>query len=298
MNILIFFNNRFMLEQQDLRSDVNIVTYKTIGGERKKFNLCIIKRPLLVDGNVALKRILNQETRERAILPYCSRAALRWDDQSFSNLELVNNNNEVIAIIPREPFLQLGFDNSRTIEIQGEFANVILNIVKTGSLPDEYYRENLRRPAEDAERESELTAKIKKEPKNVIDDIPEDVFNNESIVEKIKKCGEVYGNTKKLPVIIRFEDKKLMITDTAMTEDFLYLDVVEIPKKEIKLSFKFKDYISYFDPEIVNAINTSSDTWEAIRTSNTINVADIPHDPQQNATTGGVTFDGGLFDQF
>lgn len=250
MNIYDFFG-RFTSEA--IGDHIEIVSYNRERRQRRLF--CNIYGSILPGGTTSLGRILNGTQRRCNVFSDNHTISIEWAD---NDLEL-KIDNTVVATVKREPLREIDdFNDSEAVDLQIEIATVLKNIAREGCLPQKYSTPRQERPA------TEERTPVEKTSQPMIDDIPEDVFNNESIVEKIKKCGEVYGNSKKLPVIIRFNDKKLMITDTAIEDDFLYLDVVEIPKKEFKPSFKFSDYLKFEYDEFLDSLTPDAGVAQAL----------------------------------
>ena len=250
MNIYDFFG-RFTSEV--IGDHIEIVSYNRERRQRRLF--CNVYGSILPGGTTSLGRILNRTQRRCNVFSDNHTISIEWAD---NDLEL-KIDNTVVATVKREPLREIDdFNDSEAVDLQIEIATVLKNIAREGCLPQKYSTPRQERPA------TEEGTPVKKTSQPMVDDIPEDVFNNESIVEKIKKCGEVYGNSRKLPVIIRFNDKKLMITDTAIEDDFLYLDVVEIPKKEFKPSFKFSDYLKFDYDEFLDGINHEASIAQAL----------------------------------
>jgi hypothetical protein len=151
-----------------------------------------------------------------------------------------------------------------------EVGNIFRNIAREGRMPAQYRR--VSEIEQDAPTPSENTSR-KVKFTDMVDDIPEDVFTMETVIDRIRNCGSI-ANAKEVPVIIRFDDKKLMITDTSVEDGFLYLDVVEVPKKKLeKPSIKFSDYINFQDVNIWEQINMEPFTYGSVTSATSATIS-------------------------
>lgn len=114
-----------------------------------------------------------------------------------------------------------------------ETANVIYNLLIYGTMPDSYREEqrvesiNLVRPR----RSSSMQAAIENMVK-VDDEILEDVFTCNMLVDRIKNCDTICSGDKKIKIIVREDNKEMMITNTVFDNNILVINIDDVKEKE------------------------------------------------------------------
>lgn len=231
----------------------------------------LTQRRMLTSSSDSMVRVLNGSSRSCGVRAIMNRSRLRWASNG-NDLELLDNEGSIAAFVERREIERLGLSRETTTDLIIEIGSIFKEISRTGRMPSNY---NLERSGMESERPIDTDEAIPKPKKelNLVDDIPEDVFTMESIIDRIRNCGAV-ADAKHVPVIIRFGEQKLMITDTSIEDNFLYLDVVEVPKKELpKGSMKFSDFLDAgyynFNGNTISGLGDSI-TMEDIRGWSTI----------------------------
>ena len=226
---------------------VNFVAqYVDEEGRLQTLTLCETYIPVSNGPAGAVARVISGASRTCAPALNLNTFATTWDDDG--NLVYSEPSTHQIAFrVVRDEIAKLGLSSENTVAYMVEVGNVFRNIAREGRMPAQYRR------LSEIEQEPPITPENtsrKVKFTDMVDDIPEDVFTMETIIDRIRNCGSI-ANAKEVPVIIRFNDKKLMITDTSVEDGFLYLDVIEVPKKKLeKPSIKFSDYIKFIDQDI------------------------------------------------
>lgn len=248
------------IRNQTAPHGVNFVAqYVDEEGRLQTLTLCETYIPVSSGSASAVARVINGTSRICATAPNLNTFTLTGDNDG--NLVYSEPNTGQIAFkVVKNEIAKLGLSSENTFEYMLEVGNVFSNIAREGRMPAQYRR--VSEIEQDAPTPSENTSR-KVKFTDMVDDIPEDVFTMETIIDRIRNCGSI-ANAKEVPVIIRFDDKKLMITDTSVEDGFLYLDVIEVPKKKLeKPSIKFSDYIKFVDQDLT----IGDGIWEQINTS-------------------------------
>ena len=222
-------------------------------GVVKNIVLCETYMPIASSPTDSICRVINGSSRSCAPSSRLSSFELIWNDDG--DLVYRNPNTQQVAFkIKRSDISELGLGTE--VEFMIEVGNIFQCISREGRMPAQYRGISSEQPISTEEATMRSSA-------NMVDDIPDDVFTMATIIDRIRNCGDI-ANAKEVPVIIRFNDKKLMITDTSVEDGFLYLDVIEVPKKKIeKPSIKFSDYIKFID----NDITIGDGIWEQMNIS-------------------------------
>lgn len=145
-----------------------------------------------------------------------------------------------------------GITPDEETEIIWELARVLTCILTRGNMPPEYRiaTDDGITIAEGQEESRYLKDCDTKEP----DEDYEDIFHGDTLIERIKNCGDIYGDAKVFPIIVRNGSQKMKIIDTSIEDSVLYIDVKELPSKS---NAKKKDYLTELE-EAVNSVNSVS----------------------------------------
>lgn len=193
-----------------------------------------------VDLNVIVRLLNEQDDRPYHIDGEFENVAI-----SSSNYAIAKNSSMYVKVYGLGRVGHSNEEISNLNKITKMISNEFLSIFNEGECTSDFYEEE----------EFEWRDLDADEP-----DPFENVFHGDTLIERIKNCGDVYGEAKEVPIVVRYGDKLLQIADTSLEEKVLFIDVKDIKfpeKKENPKQEEFNIFNINWD-EYVHPINTAS----------------------------------------
>ena len=115
-----------------------------------------------------------------------------------------------------------------------DMANVIYHLLTRGTMPDSYREDQPVEPISMARfvRSSSAQTDIENMVK-VDDEILEDAFTCNMLIDRIKNCDTICSGDKKIKIIVREDSKEMMITNTVFDDNILVIDIDDVKEKEL-----------------------------------------------------------------
>lgn len=255
MNIFDYFNR-----------DFSIVRYDGIISVRARMNgrddLGYMNVFYITDSQINSEQLLRVLNGDTTTYNNCIRNINSTSNEDGTvNIKMTDSNNinnqRNLIKISR---MNTNYCSSNNIGILEEFrilkelSRVLCSILCTGHMPIDYFIRATVNPFTETEKWSSDETELEKEY--------EDVFHGDTLIERIKNCGDIYGDAKAFPIIVRNGSNKMKIIDTSIEDNILYIDVENLPKKD-KESGKTKGCYR-FPHSVIDAMESNDMSWDII----------------------------------
>ena len=147
--------------------------------------------------------------------------------------------------------------NSEKRNICLEAARVIQSLLECGSLPLEYSAVNEDVPRAPRLMRSEIPIY---DPEPIIDkEVLEDTFTCHTLVDRIKNCDTICSGEKKIKIIVREDNNKMMVTNVKFDNNTLIINVDDVKMKEcsyIKTGKDLHEQMKILFPDFNTILNS------------------------------------------
>lgn len=212
-------------EDPDINNNELAGVIKVATNTGKVATVCIIYEQNIVDGinlaNSLISGVYRNCISDRTL-------SLAWNTEG-TMIHISIGTTLLLSVPKAEGVLQVD-----TSDLCSETANVIYCLLKYGTMPDSYHEDQsieiinvarFRRP-------SNIQAAIENMVK-VDDEILEDAFTCNMLIDRIKNCDTICSGDVKIKIIVREDNKEMMITNTVFDDNILVIDIDDVKEKKL-----------------------------------------------------------------
>lgn len=211
MNLFAYYSRSFVISGNDIY---------TTDRFRHAHNVCTI-----LSQRISIRRLVNGLNRGF------------YEGDLIRNISALWQNDRTDILLSSEsiPLVKVHLpdftsDNSTKRDVCLEAARVIQSLLECGRLPLEYSEINEDVPRAPRLRRSERPVY---NPEPIIDkEVLEDTFTCHTLVDRIKNCDTICSGEKKIKIIVREDDNKMMVTSVKFDNNTLIIDVDDVKMKE------------------------------------------------------------------
>ena len=236
--------------------------------------VCIIYEQNVIDGREIANSLVSGTYRNC----FSARLLFKTWNAERTKINFFLNGILLFSIPVRE-----GVPPNEAEELCCETSSVIYHLLTRGLLPDSYREDqstesidsirfeqiNSSRPRRSSGAQIAIENMVK-----VDDEILEDAFTCNMLIDRIKNCDTICSGDVKIKIIVREDNKEMMITNTFFDDNILVIDIDDVKEKKLDdnelLNTRMGDGLW---TQINQAFNTYTLNMENIGYSGTITTA-------------------------
>lgn len=248
MNLFAYYSRSFVLSGNDIY---------TTDRFRHVNNVCTVLSP-----RISIRGLVNGLNRGFYDGDLIRHISASWQNDRTDILLSSESTSLVKVHLP-----DCTLDNPTKRDICLEAARVIQSLLECGCLPLEYSAINEDVPRATRLRRSERPVY---NPEPTIDrEVLEDTFTCHTLVDRIKNCDTICSGKKKIKIIVREDDNKMMVTNVKFDNNTLIIDVDNVKMKECSYIKTGKGLYGQMKASFIDfntILNSDIHTWSTAST--------------------------------